>query len=259
MYGPERPDGGSFVRQGGSRRAWVAVGVAVVFMSAAIWKPWSAGVPAAPAASAPAAVSGAAASDATHGADTRAGSASPAALPGSAALWVIDGLDWTGRYEDPHRAWGFAVAYLAVDQLHRAPVPRSSAIVPTVRWVAGDPQSGTAAADSPAPRIDVHGAPVVALAITWPASVQPVSEQLDYRGPPGSAAARPMPLDASVPALVDLAAPGPVSGTFMLPPGTRAGQAIDWLAHGWPLGSYDFTVGLGDVHWILRFRLQPSP
>jgi hypothetical protein len=227
----------------------MTVSVALVFVGVALWKPWSpAGAPAASPALARTAESPV----------PLAGTGADSGLFADPALQIIDGLDWAGGYEDPHHLWGIAIAYLPFGQLDDALLLRHSAIAPTVRWLKVDPVRDPLGPSSRGPLAGVQGQPVVALAVTWPSSVQPVSEQLEYLGPlaAGSATARPMPLDAAVPALVDLGAPGPVSGTFVLPSGTRARRVVDWLAAGWPAGRYRFDLGLAHGHWTVSFRLD---
>lgn len=231
----------------------MTVFVALASVGVALWKPWGpAGAPAASSAASPAV----ALTVASPFPSARAGGDS--GLFADPALQIIDGLDWAGGYEDPHHVWGIAIAYLPFGQLDDALLLRHSVIAPTVRWLKVDPLRDPLGPSSRGPLAGVQGQPVVALAVTWPASVQPVSEQLDYLGPVSSsrATARPMPLDASVPALVNLGQPGPVSGTFILPSGTAAHRVVDWLADGWPAGAYRFDLGLADGHWTVSFRLD---
>jgi hypothetical protein len=238
--------------------------------------------------SVPGAVARASAAARTPGASgDGAGAASPgsADAPRSAGtridVPVTSGINWSGGTRDGHTTWGVAVAYLPFGQLDDALLLRRSAIVPSVRWIAVDPRSASdgsrAAGDVPA---GVGGQPAVALAVTWPTGVHVTSERLTYLGrlaavsaastgsarPSGSASPvapspRPISLAGSVPALLHLTAAGsagrePVSGTFFLPSSARAHAIVDWLADGWPPGTYEFEVRAGGASYLLAFRLD---
>jgi hypothetical protein len=209
---------------------------------------------------------------------------------------VTSGINWSGGTSDGHSAWGVAVAYLPFGRLDDALLLRRSAIVPSARWLAVDPggalHSG-AGGGVPPGLVGVEGQPAVALAVTWPSGVGVTSERLTYLGPlattpaatvdsvapvasmaPGAFAApaasgsaspprlpRPVSLAESVPALLHLtagspAAREPVSGAFYLPPSARARAVVDWLADGWPPGTYEFEVRAGAAHYLLAFRLD---
>jgi hypothetical protein len=224
-----------------------------------------------------------------------AASPGSAGAPGSAGtrieVLVTSGINWSGGTSDAHSSWGVAVAYLPFGRLDDALLLRRSAIVPSVRWLAVDPRPADGSGAGGGVRADVGGQPAVALAVTWPSGVHVTSERLTYLGPlaavsvapaasaaPASAAPtgparrtgptspaapspRPVSLAESVPVLLHLTAARPagrepVSGTFFLPPSARAHAVVDWLADGWPPGTYEFEVRAGAAHYLLAFRLD---
>ena len=291
MQDPDRPELRPVVRPRRVEPALVAAAMITVILGVAIWKPWQApGEVAqdAPAQDAPATATSVPRAVAPDVAGARAPGPSPDGgntpspgpdgAPRSAGtridVPVTSGINWSGGTRDGHSTWGVAVAYLPFGQLDDALLLRRSAIVPSIRWLAVDPRSASdgsrGAGDVPA---GVGGQPAVALAVTWPTGVRVTSERLTYLGPVAGASAapsgsaplapspRPVSLAESVPALLHLSAGRPagrepVSGTFFLPPSARAHAVVDWLADGWPPGTYEFEVRAGAAHYLLAFRLD---
>ncbi len=248
MQDPDRPELRPVVRPRRIEPALVVAAMIAVTLGVATWKPWQASGEAARdapakndpeiATSVPGAVARDSAAARTPGASgDGAGAASPgsADAPRSAGtridVPVTSGINWSGGTRDGHTTWGVAVAYLPFGQLDDALLLRRSAIVPSVRWIAVDPRSASdgsrAAGDVPA---GVGGQPAVALAVSVPARLHPTS---------GRSAGRE-----------------PVSGTFFLPSSARAHAVVDWLADGWPPGTYEFEVRAGGASYLLAFRLD---
>jgi hypothetical protein len=176
---------------------------------------------------------------------------------------TLAGLIWNvagGR--DAHRNWGVAMAYLPLGQIDDALVLRHSGIAPSLRWVSTTP--GT----PPRAPLGAQGAPVVALAVTWPSDVTPLDVTLRFLGglpihgstpAPRTAPGRQVALSAPVPFLLEVATPrghdsldpatmtswALISGAYFLPPDAHATGVIDWLSQGWPPGRYEFDLQRG--------------
>ncbi len=258
------------------RRGRVDPAVAIVVVVAALgvaiasWKPWAASSSSAQPV-APAPVSSTrepAVAPRTEAPALRTATPAPRssartpAVPVSGTVTVA-GLIWDATGErDRHQAWGVSMAYLPLGRIDDALVLHHSGVPPSLRWSPATPDA------PPGKPLGAQGAPVVGLALTWPADVRPTKVSLRFVGSSDGArwpslarpVGRPVALTASLSLILRMAFPGAreyldstawvpwelVPGTYFLPPDAHAGDIVDWLSAGWRPGRYEYDVTLAD-------------
>lgn len=259
----------------------IVVLVAALGVAVASWKPWAASDSSVrPVAPAPIANTPVRAVPApTYQPPRRSATPAPRSSARSPAVPVsgtvtVAGLIWNATGErDRHQAWGVSMAYLPLARIDDALVLRHSGIPPSLRWSPATPGI------PPGKPLGAQGAPVVGLALTWPADVRPTKVSLHFVG--GSDGARwpslarplgrPVALTASLSLILRMASPGArqyldstawvpwelVPGTYFLPPGAHAGDIVDWLSAGWLPGRYEYDVTLpGGRTVVVPFELD---
>jgi hypothetical protein len=229
--------------------------VAALVIVAAVWKPWG----------------GVAPSTAVAVSSQPSATGEPeAAVPGP--IVVIDrapsdrtppfaGLDlsYLGVSAE-NRAWGVAAAFVSRSDISTAIASGVTAVAPISDWV-----SQTLPPRKTATLLNRPTSVAIAVAVTWPAEVEPRTVALE------GARGDPIGLAYPVPALAHLAVsgarngpalePGPWllrSGTFFLPPTGPAAGLSAWPGAGWDPGSYVFVVTAANGDLIrLPFEIVP--
>ena len=186
----------------------------------------------------------------------------------------IGGLDFTSAgLADSHRAWGVATAYVARSEIVSAVRSGLATVDPAVGWLAlpAGTRQVTAATDGArgarpaAGALNAPASVAVALAVTWPSTVHPVSVVLiDLGAAPsisgGSGRGRPagtVPLVNPLAAIIRMTPAGLdgvialarmpwqlQSGTFFLPAADVPAEPAGWLTTAWRAGAYEFRVTL---------------
>jgi hypothetical protein len=287
-YPRSRDDSDMVQRVGGRRRIRAEVVFAaagIVFLVAALLKPWPSSAPLrqpSPIAAASPTVAVSSRSSPTKGAPVLV---FQQGISGD-LIQRWSAVDWSQlRTSDPHSGWGVAAAYMPSIGQGPATIQGPAgpgAILPMTHWVAaGSPPSG---ATLPA----VVGDDVYAIAVTWPDGLAVTGVTFQYMGgagrepylpPPGLppfTQVSPLPADrvatpnaspAASPALASIQ-PGDASvrsGQFWIPPAEVSGAALSnatiptaWqsLPWPWPDGTYRVTVRsqTGSVTIVLRMQ-----
>jgi hypothetical protein len=239
--------------------ALLVLGAAITLVAIAAWKPW---VPPNLNAAAVTSMNIASGSPANASPESPAPEASePSSAPSSPGTTTVAGLIWDAAgSRDGHNGWGVSMAYLPLGQIDDALVLRRSGMAPSLRWVSTTPGV------SPRAPLGAQGAPVVALAVTWPSGVTPLAVTLRFLGHPASqvpwpslarAMGHPVALSESLTRILGMATPGAGAslrapavadeldpGTYFLPPDAHATDIVDWLSQGWAPGRYEFDIEL---------------
>jgi hypothetical protein len=252
------------IRVGSGRRRVgppIVVVVALVVVGAALWKPWSqpdaerstaSGAPSIALGSTSSSRPSSATNRRPPGADTPASRSRPSSF----------GLNLAYMGTTVGRAsWGVAAAYVPLTQIVRADAIDRAWVTPVVTWHSLEPDGR-----KQGPILDRSQSATVALAVTWPAGLDPKTVRLEYVPRPApnpllarQVAPRLIPLDG---ALVAMVSPIPLewqtiggaaspdwerrSGTFFLPPESIPTEPADWLTAAWPPGEYAFRIELAD-------------